>query len=280
MKEINIKKQTQADCLLKQIPKQTEFDEIIKEDTKILFNGEPVAIYINVPKHLLVGMRAIAKNTKFQKTQRTWGLPTQSSVFGALPRNPLRHDRCRFSGQSVLEKENFANAFEFGQHVGQLYAQHLPEAYRINKDLVEQNIHADWLPTEQPFTTCNFNINHAIKHHRDTGNFKNVFSNVLILKEGILGGLLVFPELRIAFEQSDGALGIFDGQRWMHGVTPITRIEKTGYRASIVFYALDGMRHCYPYKAEAQRFAKVKTTRATQRAKGNPVLKTMIKKNG
>lgn len=278
MKTLNIEQTVSCDSLLKTIPTQEQFDILIKEDTVICHRSEPVALYINTPKSMLGAMRKIAKTTKFAKTARTWGLPTQSSVFGALPRNPLRNDRCRFSKQTSEEKENFVHAFEFGEYVSDVYKKHLPEAFGVNEKLIKENVNESWLPTDIPFTTCNFNINHAIKHHRDTGNFKGVFSNVLILKEGLSGGFLVFPELRIAFEQADGALGVFDGQRWMHGVMPIFQTEPNGYRASIVFYALEQMKKCYPYKAELARFSEVKTKRAVQRAKGNPVLKKMVKR--
>jgi hypothetical protein len=190
----------------------------------------------------------------------------------------LRNDKCRFSKQTQEERKNFLDSFAFANHVAETYKAHLPDAYEFNRRVIAENINADWLPNDSPFTTCNFNINHAIKHHRDTGNFKNIFSNVLILKEGVIGGYLVFPELGIAFEQSDGALGIFDGQKWMHGVMPLSKVSKGGYRASIVFYALDGMKKCYPYKAEAERFAKIKTTRAQQRATGNAALRKMVGK--
>lgn len=278
MKQIEITKIINCESLLRTIPTADQFDTLVSEDCTIFYQGKPVALYVNTPKGLLGKMRQIAKTTKFAKTARTWGLPTQSSVFGSLPRNPLRNDKCRFSKQTQEERKNFIDSFAFANHVAKVYRQHLPEAYEFNRRVITENISADWLPNDSPFTTCNFNINHAIKHHRDTGNFKNIFSNVLILKEGVVGGYLVFPELKIALEQSDGALGIFDGQKWMHGVTPLSRIAKNGYRASIVFYALDGMKKCYPYKEEAERFAKVKTTRAQQRATGNAALRKMVGK--
>jgi hypothetical protein len=278
MKQIEITERVDCEHLVRTIPKPEQFKTLITEDSIIKFKGQPIAVYVNTPKHLLKGMRQIARTTKFAKTSRTWGLPTQSSVFGSLPRNPLRNDKCRFSKQTQDERKNFLDSFDFANYVAEIYKTHLPEAYEFNRKVIAENINSDWLPNDSPFTTCNFNINHAIKHHRDTGNFKNIFSNVLILKEGVVGGYLVFPELNIALEQSDGALGIFDGQKWMHGVMPLSRISKDGYRASVVFYALDGMKKCYPYKKEAERFAKIKTTRAQQRATGNAALRKMTKK--
>ena len=168
-------------------------------------------------------------------------------------------------------------AFNYSERIAAIYQEHLPEAYAYNLRLLRENVHADWRPNDTPFTTCNFNINHAIKYHRDSGNFKGVFSNVLILKDGIEGGQLVFPELGIAFEQADGALGIFDGQKWVHGVTALQKLKPSGYRASIVYYALSGMKNCYPYKEETARFKKLRVEKEERRARGSLELRAQAK---
>jgi hypothetical protein len=229
---------------------------------------------LNLAASEIAAMRRVARSTKFSAGGRVRrGLPTQSSVFGSLPRNALRTDFCRFSQQSSKERENFASAFNYSERIAAIYKEHLPEAYEYNLKLLRENVHADWRPNETPFTTCNFNINHAIKYHRDNGNFRGVFSNVLILKDGVAGGQLVFPELGIAFEQADGALGIFDGQKWIHGVTNLQKKRPDGYRASIVYYALSGMKNCYPYKEETARFKKLRVKKEEERAGGNQKLK-------
>lgn len=266
-----------GDCshLLKRHADAAHFDRRITRSSRLVLNGETVGVYINIPRALLVDMRRVVRETKPVQSFRTNGVPTQSSVFGSLPRHAIRNDFCRFSEKSRKEPEHFVVAFEFANYVAKLYRKELPEAYARNLQLIRENVHPDWLPGDHPFTTCNFNINHAIRYHRDTGNFRNVFSNVLILKEGIEGGELVFSEFRIALAQDDGALGIFDGQKWVHGVLPIARKKPDGYRASIVFYALDSMRHCYPYAEEITRYQSVRTHREKERALNNPALRKM-----
>ena len=181
----------------------------------------------------------------------------------------MRVDFCRFSVSSKNEHKYFETSFKFAEYIDELYKAHLPEAREFNQEAIASTVHSDWRVNDTPFTTCNFNVNHAIKYHRDSGNFKDVFSNVLILKSGITGGELVFPEFGVAFEQSDCALGIFDGQHWVHGVMPIERQKADSYRASIVFYALAGMKNCYPYKAELERFKTKRTERKATHA-GKP----------
>lgn len=281
METIELKEFFKADNLLRQTPTPDQYDRLISGDCKLTFKGYTLGLYINLPRKQLSEMRDIARTTKFVATARARrGLPTQSSVFGALPRTPIRVDFCRFTKQSEAESQHFETSFKFSELLAGIYKEHLPEAYEYNRRIVAESVEKDWRTNDTPFTTCNFNVNHAIKYHRDAGNFRGVYSNVLIIREGITGGELVFPELRLAFAQTDGALGIFDGQRWIHGVTPLQKTGATPYRASVVFYALDGMRHCYPYEAELNRFKTKRTEREVSRATGNSKLRAMVPRAG
>ena len=47
---------------------------------------------------------------------------------------------------------------------------------------------------------------------------------------------------------------------------PIFQTKEDPYRASIVYYSLEQMKHCYPYKMEVERLQRVSTERAIKRA--------------
>ena len=47
---------------------------------------------------------------------------------------------------------------------------------------------------------------------------------------------------------------------------PIKATKENYYRASIVYYTLENMKHCYPFKMEVERLKKVSTERARKRA--------------
>ena len=148
-----------------------------------------------------------------------------------------------------------------------IYKTHLPEQFTHDLKTITENVNQDYLLKEnQPFATANINVNHAIKYHKDTGNFRGNLSNVLILKNSILGGHLVFPEYGFALAQDDGFLAVFDGQNEIHGVMPITKYGDNPYRASIVYYTLENMKHCYPFAMEVERLKTLSTTRAKKRA--------------
>jgi len=266
MKRFDLTKYKDCSSLLQSTPKKEHYDKIIEEDTVFYLDGECIGIYINVDKSVLGYVRETVKDTKYVETYRTHlALPTKSSVFGALPRIALRNDFCRFSNKTTEEKQNFNKLFTFQKTLCDIYKKHLPELYEYDLAKAKELVDDDYRLIDTPYTTANINVNHAIKYHKDNGNIKGSFSNVLILKEGCNGGELVMPEYRIALEQSDGALCIFKGQEEIHGVMPIKPYKENFYRASIVYYTLAQLQHCYPYKEEVSRLNIKKRERAVKR---------------
>ena len=275
MKTVNLTKYNDSKQLLKSTPVAEHYDTVITDDTKFYLDGVCIGIYVNIDKQLLKGIRKAVKTTKYVETYRTNAIPTKSSVFGALPRVALRNDFCRFSNKTIEEKPIMKTMFAFQDVICDIYKKHLPEIYDNDLAAVRQLVNDDYRLTDTPYTTVNINVNHAIKYHRDSGNIKGSYSNVLILKKNCKGGELVLPEYRIALEQSDGALCIFRGQEEIHGVMPITPYTDDFYRASIVYYTMAQLKHCYPYKEEVTRLNTMKRKRAVNRAKGiNPKNKT------
>ena len=268
MKTFELTKIKSCDNLIKQTPTKNDYNLVINEDTLFTKNGINVGLYIKIDNNQLQGIRAASLNTKYVKTYRTRkALPTQSSVFGSLPRIPLRNDYCRFSAQTKNEKTNANILFSFLPFLTEIYKTYLPAQYEHDLKVIAENVNTDYVIKKQaPFTTANINVNHAIKYHRDTGNSKKNLSNVLILKDGIVGGELVFPEYGFALSQEDGFLAIFDGQSEIHWVMPIIKTKENPYRASIVYYTLENMKHCYPFKMEVERLQNLASVRANNRA--------------
>jgi len=265
------------DCigLIKQTPTKNDYDLVIKENTLFTRNGVNVGLYIKINDQYSKLIRNATLKTKYLKSSRTRGVQTQSSIFGSLPRIARRNDFCRFSSQTKNEKENANILFNFLPYLTEIYQKYLPDQYIHDLKVIEENVNKDYLIKDKsPFTTANINVNHAIKYHKDTGNFRGNLSNVLILRDGIIGGELVFPEYGFALAQEDGYLAIFDGQAEIHGVRPIIKTKEKPYRASIVYYTLENMKHCYPFKMEVARLQNVASVRTNNRANNkNPTIK-------
>ena len=265
MKRYDLIKYQDSGDLLKTTPEKSHYDTVITDNTALYLDGKCIGIYVDVDKTLLSYVREAVKDTKYVETYRANTLPTKSSVFGALPRVALRNDFCRFSNKTSEEKLNTNKLFTFQSTLCDIYKKYLPEMYDYDLRNARATVHDDYRLVDTPYTTANINVNHAIKYHKDSGNIKDSFSNVLILKEHCTGGELVLPDYRIALEQSDGALCIFSGQKEIHGVMPIKPHKKDFYRASIVYYTMAQLEHCYPYKQEVSRLNIKKRERAVKR---------------
>jgi 2-oxoglutarate-Fe(II)-dependent dioxygenase family protein len=201
--------------------------------------------------------RLAAKQLLYPKSTRTSGLETQSRIFGFSPRVAIRNDFCSKTSMAT----DFPEAHEVFRKTGELiapyYAGSFPEVYEANKVEME-TVLPEWRFTEL-FTGGIVNKNNALAYHYDSGNFKNVLSCMLLFKESVRGGELVFPKWRIALDLPNASLTMFDGQAILHGVSPIQRLNRNAYRYTIVFYALRAMRECLPYDEELRRARLVKT---------------------
>jgi hypothetical protein len=202
----------------------------------------------------------LAARAEPKKSTRFAGLPTHSAVFGALPRLTFRNDYCRFTAATTQDPVAWAGAQAVCRMLAGLYAEHLPEAFAAHM-ASSANVRPEWLIDGTPWATLNFNYNFAIPYHRDSGNERAVFSNVLIARRGVVGGRLNLPEFGVALAQRDGHVVIFDGQAVVHGVTPLRRVVAGGYRISLVAYTMQQMRACLAPGDEMARARQVRTDR-------------------
>jgi hypothetical protein len=229
-------------------------DPIIDEDTVIKDEntGETLLIYKDKEDNIdTTGMIEALSKVKFSLNKRTNGTVTQSEIIGYRPR------MVGLAGKKTCSKTMFGNKhksiedelFSVANTAEKLYKEFAPERYQNHSTLAE-NVRGEYLMPETHFTSGIINKNNPLKYHMDTGNFKDVFSIMLGLKKDIKGGYLHIPELKVNLKISNGSLSMFDGQRFVHGVTPMIGTSEQSYRFTIVFYSLVQMWNCLETSAE------------------------------
>jgi len=246
-------------------PTSDHYMEIIDEPVDIYDNGSLVCSYRFLPEAELFKLSNAVSAAKCKPSARTRGVKQVSAVFGALPRVPCREDYCRFSADTRAQPHVFKALSDVGLFLWKVYKTQFKEV-ADKFEIGVKEIDEAWRKTGTPFTTVNVNKNFAIGYHKDSANFKGVFSNVLISKKFTSGGLFVMPEYGIALSQSNGALVIVDGANVVHGVTGIVKHSPAAHRASVVFYTLNNLIHCFNQQDEIKRSKKVTTERARKRA--------------
>ena len=236
----------------------------INEDVIIYENNKPILLYRILPKKP-TDVRWAVKNIQYGKSKRTHGLVSESAVFGYSPRVEMRGDYCSATAMSTQYPKQHYVISRYAKEISKYYHEFFPRIYNEHKTKVQEKVKKQWVINGSVFTSGIVNKNNQLKYHYDSGNFKNVFSNMIVFKGDVMGGHLVIPEIDISLEVADNSLTIFDGQDYLHGVSPIEYIHEDSYRYSVVYYSLERMWQCMTVDEEIARIRTKKMEREINR---------------
>jgi hypothetical protein len=261
---------TQRMIQLKELNKKSPLDsdttQVIDQPTIFKLKGEVVMVYGKFPHpYTIEVVREACKKIRYEKSDRTAGLKTESRIFGFKPRRVIRGDFC---SSTMLAKESpieHAAITQLGGHFCKLYDQYLPHVFKQHLETVLGEVLPEWIIPGTIFTSGIVNKSNSLKYHLDSGNFKDCMSCMLVLRKDVEGGMLSIPEFDLRLDLQDSTYLIFDGQKILHGVTQIRPMNKFSYRYSIVFYSLKQMCNCMAFGDELQRVRKVKKAREEKR---------------
>jgi len=246
LREFVQRRANESDCetLLKD-----EFRLIDKESQKV------VCLYIKPSEDAkaLDDIFECCTEVKYQESYRTSGLKTTSRIFGYNPRNAIRKDFCSITSFATEQPNQHAKIMSGGAIAAKHYALHNSELYAEHLKTTTERVVEDYRHADVPFTSGIINDNNPLCYHFDSGNFKDVWSAMIVLKKDIGGGYLSMPEYGVMCEVKDKSIFYFDGQSILHGVTPITKLRPDSRRFSIVYYSLRAMWNCAPLREEIAR---------------------------
>lgn len=197
------------------------------------------------------------KEIKYNNTPRTNGLVTNAKPFGSKPANGRKDPFC---SQAVM-KARFPKADSvfkaFSHYMASIYKEKFPEIYLKNKKALRKDkkpVHEDYIIGNTPYTSGIVNFNNNLAYHYDTGNHEGMLSGMIVLSNNISGGHLILPEYDVAFKIKNNTVIFFDGQKILHGVSPIHVINSRGYRYSIVYYSMKELWRCLPFQEEMDAY--------------------------
>lgn len=241
------------DCKKKDAPKKSDYECLITEPCIVIVLCRKKVItkflYCNIPSNLSTHVILDAcRKLYFKETIRTNELESVSKIIGYTQRTIIRNNECSLALSALESPKAHETLMRLGGYIAKVYKQYLPDEYLDHMEKAK-GILTDYMVDASPFTSGIVNKNSALTYHRDEGNIPDTMSCMLALKKEQSGGYLSFPQLNLAFECCNNSLLFMDGQKWIHGVTPIT-LSNNGYRYTIVFYTLKGMFKCLPINEE------------------------------
>jgi len=236
---------------------ESDCPTLLRDEFRVVdkISGKVVCLYIKPAEDAscLDNIFNCCTKVKYQETYRTNGLKTTSRIFGYNPRNAIRKDFCSITSFATEQPNHHANIMSGGVIAAKHYALHNPELYSEHLKTTQERVVEDYRLADVPFTSGIINDNNPLCYHFDTGNFKDVWSAMIVLKREISGGYLAMPEYGVMCEVKDKSIFYFDGQSILHGVTPITKLRADSRRFSIVYYSLRAMWNCAPLREEIAR---------------------------
>lgn len=239
---------------------QTLEGEAIAKDRD---NGKVIFLKLDLPFD--EGLYNVLTDIKYDTGKRTQGLKSTSKIVGYSPRSEIRGEFCSAVKMALSQPKHHAYIASLAGKYSKLYQELLPDVYQKHLEEVKSKVLSNWIIKGSPFTSGIINKTNPLKYHLDRGNFRGVFSCMVVINRDINGGDLVLPEYDLRVKFAPMSLFFFDGQSVLHGVAPIEKYHENANRFSIVFYSLKRMCECLSPKDELNRIREKKTEREMRR---------------
>jgi len=221
----------------------------------LTLKGTPVAYQLLLKPEETKQLRKAVRSIKYNTSKRTAGLTSTSNVFGYMPRRKIFNDFCGATNMAYDQPEDFKILSDYAEVASEKYKQYFSDIYIKHKEKVAKEILPEWVLKGGVFTSGIVNKNNELSYHFDRGNYKDVKSNMIVLRDGgTEGGYLVLPKWKVMLSCPNNSLIIFEGENILHGVSKIIKPYKTSARYSIVFYTLSQMKNCLCRTEELKRF--------------------------
>lgn len=151
---------------------------------------------------------------------RSDAMNVSSVILGAFEQSGV-YRYCRmteWTGRNLPEWEGMAPLFRV---IARHFEERVTERYNVQMALARKT-DAGWVVPGTPFTSITVNNSYPTGVHKDDGDLEDGFSTIACIRRGDYeGGVLVFPQYRVAVDMNDGDLLLMDAHQW-HGNTRMT----------------------------------------------------------
>jgi len=169
------------------------------------------------------------------------GRASNSNIIGYI--DSSNHKRpCRLTSFSKNYYKDYNDGLIFIKAIDNCFKICLPNIYQLQYDTLKNNA-PDFQIENTSFSTVTINYNFQTALHKDSGDFKEGFGNLVVCQKDIEGGEILFPQYKISIQLNTGDFLAMDVHEW-HCNNTINYKNDTAYRLSFVCYYREKMRLC------------------------------------
>lgn len=169
---------------------------------------------------------------------------SQSNIIGYYDkrdRNFKDSPPCRLTAFSAQQVEKWEKVVPLIESIDKQFKKLIPKNHRIQ---YKQAHETDFVISNTAFSTVTINYNWRTALHKDAGDLKEGFGNLVVLEEGKYeGGCTGFPQFKVGVDCRHGDFLAMDVHEW-HCNTKIKPISKDYTRLSLVAYLREKMINC------------------------------------
>jgi hypothetical protein len=250
-----------VESLMAKIPTDDDYDILITGNAKVYKpDGQPLCTVrkgavkdeMETAYPILTTIRATTENRGYasgteervQQGAQRRGIPVTSSLLGAYENSGYYHF-CRLTSWTAKElDEKWPSLFPLFRAIGLQFAEYMPDRYAAQMRYAERTP-SEWLVGGTPFSTVTCNNSFATGAHRDKGDLAAGFSCLAVARRGdYTGGLLTFPEYRVAVDMADGDLILMDAHGEVHCNTQLRCYCGSGWPKNVGHAATGPCKQC------------------------------------
>lgn len=182
---------------------------------------------------------------------RAAGIRNKANVFGYVSRNPImKRAACVECAGARTHPKEHRGIIDAASVLAEMMREVVPDVHRQQLETLEA-VKPEWKLPGGLWTSGVLNKTSALGYHYDRNNF-DAWSAMPVIRRHTRGGNLHIPRLDVVLKLDDGDVLFFNGQAWVHGVTPIKLLRDDAYRFSAVYYPVRKMKQCLAWEEELE----------------------------
>ncbi len=161
------------------------------------------------------------------------GTPSTMQVNNQVLSNPVGYFEagnkifnlpCRLTHFTKMNYEKYQEGLPFIQKIDKLYQKLVPDCYK--KQYERANIKKNYTIPETCFSTITINRNFRTALHKDGGDYKEGFGNLVVIERGLYhGGYTILPQFGVAVDVRSGDFLAMDVHQY-HANTKIYETDE------------------------------------------------------